>query len=165
MGLLWSLLPFISVSTWSCLSVSELRLSLQFSAPSAFCPEELRAGSAALGFAGTCLPAALFPSTVSIFTRQRVCSRPIASKFSSEYWSRLLKSSNTWRDQTKLRWGHTHPVSFPRLLCFNGSHCKLISIILCSVPMLRVSSCVRQNWSNIQQQQYFSHFPVALLQN
>lgn len=92
----WGLLPFISVSTLSRLSVSESGLPSMFSAASAFGAEELLAGSVALGFAGPCFLAAVFPSTTSIFTGQRVCRRPIVSKFSSEHWPRLLKSSNTW---------------------------------------------------------------------
>ena len=75
--------PFISVSILLSLSAAEFGWLRLFLAALG-----LPAPSPSFIFTRSCFPAApcrLFPSTLSIFTRQSVCSRPIASKSSPEH--------------------------------------------------------------------------------
>lgn len=92
--------PFISVSSlWSFPSGGSALLRSLAAAPVWYGVWPPPTSAAAPALVGCFFSAALkgfFPSTVSIFTRQRVCRRPIASMFSSEEALRLRSISNTW---------------------------------------------------------------------
>lgn len=124
--------PFISVSILQSLSLAEFGLSQLFLAAPALVSAGLLAESALVFTCSRFLAvvAGLFPSTLSIFTRQRVCRRPIASKSSSEHSPRLRNNSNTWHQKTYKK----VDVLVSKISnCLLHYYCALITFLVCLI--------------------------------